>query len=221
MKKVKIRSALPIYMAAAVWVVIGIISPRMVLKTGTLIVTALLSALAYFVGTRIFKTKVVDVREPVSTGDAEIDRQIAESRNSLSKLTEYDAKIPNPEISKQLKRVNASGSAILDALERDPSLNTQVRRFMNYYLPTIAKIMANYVILNDSPAKGENISSAMQSAENSLSMIADAFDKQLDSLYRNQAFDMDAEVTVLETVLKSEGLTEDRISENRVEQTGV
>ena len=30
----------------------------------------------------------------------------------------------------------------------------------------------------------------------------DAFDKQPDSLYRDQASDMDAEVTVLETVLK-------------------
>ena len=220
MKKVRIRSAAPIYMAAAVWALVGIIRPGMLLKMGTLAVTILLSAAAYFAGTKIFKDKVIEVREPVSTGNAEIDRQIAESRKSLDALTVYDAKIPDPAVSKYLERMHASGSAILDSLERNPAQAPQVRRFMNYYLPTLSKIMANYVLLGDSPAKGENIRAAMQSVENSLGMIADAFDKQLDSLYRDQAFDMDAEVTVLETVLKSEGLAGNRDFENR-RQTGI
>ena len=221
MKKVTIRSAVPIYCAAAVWVIVGLIAPKMLLKTGTLLLTVVLSGAVYFVGTKIFKDKVIEVKEPVSTGDAEIDRQIEESRKSLEALTVYNAKIPNPEVSKQLDRMHASGTQILDCLERNPSLSTQVRRFMNYYLPTLAKIMANYVILNDSVAKGENIRSAMQSVENSLGMIADAFDKQLDSLYRDRAFDMDAEVTVLETVLKSEGLTQENDFGNKTQQTGV
>lgn len=221
MKKVRIRSAVPIYMAAAVWLIVGLVAPGMLLKAGTLIATILLSAGAYFAGTKIFKDKVIEVREPVSTGNVEIDKQIAESRKSLESLTVYDAKIPDPEISRQLERMHASGTAILDALERNPSQAQQVRRFMNYYLPTLSKIMANYVILNDSPAKGENIRAAMQSVENSLGMIADAFDKQLDSLYRDQAFDMDAEVTVLETVLKSEGLAGDRDFENKTQETGI
>lgn len=220
MKKVRIRSAAPIYMAAAVWVLVGIIRPGMLLKMGTLAITILLSAAAYFAGTKIFKDKVIEVREPVSTGNAEIDRQIAESRKSLDALTMYDAKIPDPVVSKYLERMHASGGAILDSLERNPAQAPQVRRFMNYYLPTLSKIMANYVLLNDSPAKGENIRAAMRSVENSLGMIADAFDKQLDSLYRDQAFDMDAEVTVLETVLKSEGLAGNRDFENR-QQTGI
>ena len=54
-----------------------------------------------------------------------------------------------------------------------------------------------------------------------IGMIADAFDKQLDSLYRDQAFDMDAEVTVLETVLKSEGLAGNRDFENKTQETGI
>ncbi len=220
MKKKRIRSAIPVYMAGAVWLIVGMIAPGMLLKAGTLLLTAALSAGTYFVGGRIFKDKIIEVREPVSTGNAEIDRQIAESRKSLETLTVYDARIPDPEISRQLERMHASGTAILDCLERNPAQSTQVRRFMNYYLPTLSKIMANYVILNDSPAKGENIRAAMQSVENSLGMIADAFDKQLDSLYRDQAFDMDAEVTVLETVLKSEGLTGDSDFENKTQQTG-
>ena len=106
MKKVRIRSAAPIYMAAAVWALVGIIRPGMLLKMGTLAITILLSAAAYFAGTKIFKDKVIEVREPVSTGNAEIDRQIAESRKSLDALTVYDAKIPDPTVSKYLERMH-------------------------------------------------------------------------------------------------------------------
>ena len=87
MKKVRIRSAVPIYMAAAVWLIVGLVAPGMLLKAGTLIATILLSAGAYFAGTKIFKDMVVEVREPVSTGNVEIDKQIAESRKSLESLT--------------------------------------------------------------------------------------------------------------------------------------
>ena len=61
------------------------------------------------------------MREPVSTGNVEIDKQIAESRKSLESLTVYDAKIPDPEISRQLERMHASGTAILDALDAIPA----------------------------------------------------------------------------------------------------
>ena len=66
--------------------------------------------------------------------------------------------------------------------------------------------MANYVSLDQAPAKGENIQSAMRSVEDNLEMIASAFERQLDSLYRDTTFDMEADISVLETILKSEGL---------------
>ena len=48
MKKKRIKSAIPIYASAAVWVLLGLICPGMLLKGWFLIVAALLSAAAYF-----------------------------------------------------------------------------------------------------------------------------------------------------------------------------
>lgn len=206
MKKVRIKSAIPIYLAAAVWLLVGLIGPGMLLQIGTLLLTAALSAAAYLIGSKVFPGKVIEVRERADTGDKELNRQIEEGRAQLDKLQRYNDQLPDPVISEKLDRMVRAGNTILSALEKNPERASEVRRFMNYFLPTAEKLMASYVAFEQSPVKGENVVSAMKSVENSLGMVAEAFEKQCDSLYRNESYNIEAEVTVLETLLKGEGL---------------
>lgn len=208
MKKIRIKSAIPIYLAAAVWLLVGLIRPGMLLKMGTLLLTALLSAAAYVIGSRVFPGKVIEVRQRADTGDDDLDRQIEEGRVQLEKLQQYNAQLPDPIISEKLDRMVRAGDAILTALEEKPSRAGEVRKFMSYFLPTAEKLMASYVAFEQSPVKGENVISAMKSIESSLGMVADAFEKQCDSLYRNESYNIEAEVTVMETLLKGEGLVD-------------
>ena len=165
MKKVQIKSAVPIYLAAAVWLLIGLIAPKAFLRLPTLFIALVVSVGVYFGTSLIFKGKTVMVEEKVNTGDA-----------------------------------------ILTELERDPGHYNEVRRFMNYFLPTAEKLVDSYAQLYKMPTKGENVKSAMTTVETSLGKIADAFEKQHDSLFRDQSFDIEADVKVLETMLKSDGL---------------
>lgn len=213
MKKVRIKSAVPIYLAAAVWLLVGLIKPGMLLGIGTLVLTAAISAAVYLVGSKVFPGKEIEVRERVDTGDTELNRQIEEGRRQLEQLRAYNDALPDPVISGKLDRMIKAGEAILTALEQKPSRLNEVRRFMNYFLPTAEKLMASYVAFEQAPVKGENVISAMKSVENSLSMVAEAFEKQYDSLYRDESFNIDAEVTVMETLLKGEGL----VGENNFE----
>lgn len=209
MKTKRIPSAIPIYLAALVWLLVGLFAPRMLLKLGTLLATAALSLSAYVLGTIMFKGKTVEVRAKADTGNAEVDRQIEEGRASLERLAVLQKSLAQTPCAQPLERMLRSGDAILSALEEDVSRFSVVRRFMNYYLPTVEKIVTDYAALVQSPAKGENIRSAMASVESSLGGVADAFDKQLDALYRDKSFDMDAELTALETILAGEGLAKD------------
>lgn len=206
MKKIRIKSVIPIYLAAAVWLLIGMIRPGMLLKLHTLALSAILSAAAYLIGSKVFPGKVIEVRERANTGDAELNRQIEEGRTQLEHLQAYNDQLPDPVISEKLDRMVSAGSAILTALEQKPARLSEVRRFMNYFLPTAEKLMSSYVTFTQSPVKGENMLSAMKSVENSLSMVADAFEKQYDSLYRNENYNIEAEVKVFETLLRGEGL---------------
>ena len=215
MKKVRIKSAVPIYLAAAVWLLIGLISPGKLLNLVSLLQTVICSAAVYAIASKVFPGKVVEVREQVDTGDAELNRQIEESRSQLEKLRLYNEQLPDPVISERLDRMVQAGETILSVLEENPSRAMEIRRFMSYFLPTAEKLMSSYVSFAKSPVKGDNVSAAMKSVEESLSMVADAFEKQCDSLYRNESFNIEAEVTVLETLLKGDGLVGD-MSLNRM-----
>ena len=220
MKKVHIKSAAPFYCAGIVWILIGLIRPQMLLKPVPLLITAAISALAYFAGSKVFKGETIEVEEKVSTGNEDVDRQIEDGRRRLAKLQASNDQLPDPEISRQLDRMKKAGDAILGELEKNPAHYTEVRRFMNYFLPTAEKLVDGYVTLSKSPAKGENITSAMRTVENSLGMIADAFEKQLDSLFKDQSFDLEADVSVLETLLKSDGLVDTATMSIRKEPAG-
>ena len=208
MKTKRIKSAIPIYGAAVVWLLLGLICPRMLLKLWFLLIAALLSAAAYFVLPKLFKGREVEVREAANSGDRNIDALIEEGRRKLDSLKAANAAIPDAEISRNLDRMVTAGEEIFRVLERDTAQANAVRRFMNYYLPTADKLMANYRLMMESANKGENIESAMKSIENSLDMMASAFEKQLDNLYKDRSLDVETDIQVMETMLAGDGLTE-------------
>lgn len=206
MKKKWIKSAIPIYASAAVWLLLGLICPGMMLKPWFLIVAAALSAAACFGASKVFKPRVVEVQEAPNSGDKAIDALIKEGRIHLEHLVRANAEIEDAEISAKLERMERAGKEILNLLEKDTSRAGIVRRFMNYYLPAADKLMSGYRMMMESRNAGENITQAMQSVENSLGMIADAFEKQLDNLYSDRKLDIETDIEVLETMMAGDGL---------------
>ena len=202
MKTRRVPSALPIYMAAAVWLIFGLIHP--IYKFWPLLICALLSAAAYILGRRLFPGRV---EEAPASGDAEVDRQIAEGREELRRLREANAALTDAEITRQLDRMEHAGGKIFEALERNPRQAMQVRKFMNYYLPVTVKLLDQYRLLESTGLDGEHIAKSKTAVENSLGMIADAFEKQLDNLYKDTQLDITSDIQVLETMMAAEGLT--------------
>ena len=205
MKTRRVPSALPIYMAAAVWLIFGLIHP--IYKFWPLLICALLSAAAYILGRRLFPGRVEEYEEAPASGDAEVDKQIAEGREALRRLREANAALTDAEITRQLDRMEHAGGKIFEALERNPRQAMQVRKFMNYYLPVTVKLLDQYRLLESTGLDGEHIAKSKTAVENSLGMIADAFDKQLDNLYQDTQLDITSDIQVLETMMAAEGLT--------------
>ena len=206
MKKVHIKSAIPIYIAAAVWLVMGLVFPKFIMKLPGLLVTAALSVGAYFGGSVLFPGRDVEVRDAIHSGDADVDREIEVARDRLENLRRANEAIPDAEITRNLDRMYASGQQIFRELGRDPRKIALVRRFMNYYLPTSEKLMEQYQVLMNSPTKGENITSAMKTIESSLGLAANAFEKCADNMYRDDEMDIDAEIKVMQTMLTGDNL---------------
>lgn len=206
MKKVHIKSAIPIYISAVVWLVAGLLFPAMLLKLPTLLIIAVFSAAAGFVSRKFFPGRTIEVQEKIKTGDAALDEEIETGRKRLKNLKTANAAIEHEGISSNLDRMTAAGEQIFRELGKDKKKYSLVRRFMNYYLPTAEKLVEQYRTLMMAEVKGGNVTTTMQRIESSLDMVASAFEKCLDNLYADQELDVDAEIQVMRTMLTSDGL---------------
>ena len=90
-----------------------------------------------------------------------------------------------------------------------PQKLPQIRKFMDYYLPTTLKLLNAYDRMGAQGVNGENIDNTMQRVESMMGTIVTAFEKQLDMLFGSEAMDISADITVLENMMKREGLSED------------
>lgn len=209
MKTKLIRSAIPIYLAAGVWILYGLVQP--LYKIPNILMAAGLSVVAYLVGGHFFRGRQVEVE--LTTGDEKIDQDLRENMEHLKKLKEAAQKVSSAAVTKQLQRMEKAGQAILSAVAQKPQRSGEVRKFLKYYLPTVSKLLEQYQIMDGVSAKGQHINKAMTSVENSLELIASAFEKQLDQLYRDEALDMASDVQVLETMMAGDGLTDEGIKQ--------
>lgn len=208
MEKKHIRSALPLYAGAAVFLVAALVLPMY--RLWAWIVAGLLCAAAVLLSEKIlFPGRDIEVESKASTGDREIDRQIEEGREQLKRLCENTT--GDPAIDGPLSRMYESGMKVFRTVADKPGKAPQVRKFMNYYLPTTAKLMEHYHTLSKVDMDGGNIEKALSDIRGSMGMIADAFEKQLDNLYREETLDVSSDIDVMETMIAADGLTDDGV----------
>ena len=80
---------------------------------------------------------------------------------------------------------------------------------MEYYLPTTVKLLEAYQEMEAQPVAGENIRSSKKEIEATLETLNAAFEKLLDGMFQETAWDVSSDISVLQTLLAQEGLTDD------------
>ena len=78
-------------------------------------------------------------------------------------------------------------------------------------MPTTIKLLTAYDQMSRQGVSGENITGTMKKVEGMMSTIVRAFEKQLDSLFGDQALDISTDITVLDNMMAREGLSDDPI----------
>lgn len=145
-------------------------------------------------------------KAPVS----ELNAMIAEGQDCIRKLRNMNDNIAGEEISAKLFRLENLLKEIFEGLKEHPEQMPQMRKFMNYYLPTTLKLVAAYEEFDDLSAQGEEILEAKKEIEKTLDTINSAFEELLNRMFRETAFDVTTDAQVLQTMLAKEGLTSQR-----------
>ena len=208
MKKIVHKSVIPLYAVAVTWLLYALLFP--LYKLPHFLLAAAAGAVVGIVARLFCRDTVEEVpEEPKTTGNPELDKMIEDGKKAIAEMKRLDDNIADPTISAQIVRLQQLAGKIFAQVEQNPEKLPQIRKFMNYYLPTTLKILNAYDRMGEQGVAGENISSTMHKVEGMMATIITAFEKQLDNLFGAEAMDISTDMVVLENMMAREGLTDD------------
>lgn len=220
------RSTAPIYLVGVVWLVLAVSSSHS-MGMGDALLAAALSAVVFVVGKAVFPNKSYAVpagqaaketekkeeKKPEPPKDPEVQKLLQERERALSEMRRLNDSIKDEKISAQIDHLEEVTGKIIDQVVAQPKKRSQIRRFLDYYLPTTLKLLNAYDRMAAAGVDGENISVTKEKIEDMMDTIVKAFDKQLDGLFGEEALDVSTDITVMENLLAREGLAGGQISE--------
>ena len=149
------------------------------------------------------------MREEYDRLSPEVQKIVQAGDEYVRKIKAANDAIPGEVISAKISRMELLVDRIFDRVEQNPDSVNDMRRMMDYYLPTTMKLLEAYEELDAQPVQGENIISSKKEIEDTIDTLNLAFEKLLDSLFQDTAWDVSSDISVLHTMLAQEGLTED------------
>ncbi|MDO4453564.1 MAG: 5-bromo-4-chloroindolyl phosphate hydrolysis family protein [Eubacteriales bacterium] len=138
----------------------------------------------------------------------EVRKIIEEGNSYIKKIRFCKDQISDPQFSAKLSRLELIVTKIFNCVKESPDFASDLRKFMDYYLPTTWKLIDAYRTLDQQPIEGETISSSKKEISDTLDTINAAFENLLDRFFQSAAWDISTDISVLQTMLAQEGLTD-------------
>ena len=139
----------------------------------------------------------------------EVQEVLDKGNEFLDKIHKSNDAIPGVEISAKISRMELIVEKIFELAQKHPEIIPDLKKMMNYYLPMTVKLLDAYEEMDRMPVQGENIKSSKKEIEDTLDTLNQAFEKLLDSVFQDTAWDVSSDISVLHTLLAQEGLTDD------------
>ncbi len=133
---------------------------------------------------------------------------LEEGRDYIVFVRQINDIIPDTEeMSNKLYRLEDIMNRIFAQVRKDPESADELHKLMNYYLPTTKKLLTAYVELDKQPDVGDNIIQTKKEIDAAMDTINEAFEKLLDSLFQDMAWDISSDINVMKTMMAQDGLT--------------
>jgi 5-bromo-4-chloroindolyl phosphate hydrolysis protein len=149
----------------------------------------------------------VDTQGMNVTSDSQ--KVIDEGNEYLVKVRRINDMIPDNDeehMSDKLYNLENIMKRIFEHVGQHPEKAQDLRKFMNYYLPTTEKLLNAYVHLDAQPEVGDNIKDTKKQISDALDTINTAFEKLFDDLFEEQAWDIASDISVMQTMMSQDGL---------------
>lgn len=153
--------------------------------------------------------------EPESKEETDVEKAIRQGEAYMATLDELRDSMAGEPAAEKLARMDVILESLFETLRKHPEQLSELEKFMEYYLPTTVKLVAAYHEFALVEFPGDNIREAKKEIEQTLDTINKAFEKLLDDMYEDTAFDAMTDATVLQSMLAREGMTEGDFSRRK------
>ena len=147
------------------------------------------------------------------TGDPTADQVITTGQEMLQTIRRENAAIPDRELTDLMDNLTIKCEQIFRTVSESPSKAPQVRKFMNYYLPTTLKMLANYRTMQERGVSYGEMREARETTIRGMNLVLTACQKLIDNMHRDNMLDISTDIDVLEQMLKRDGFTDNEIVE--------
>ncbi|NLN23661.1 MAG: hypothetical protein GX164_06425 [Clostridiales bacterium] len=148
-------------------------------------------------------------REDAAPSQSEAASSEDEFDKILKEIRQRDEEIQNEEVSAKIVKIEAITRNIFKFVEEKPEHKTQIRGFLNYYLPTTLKLLNSYAYFERQGIEGENIRAGKKNIEEILDMLIKGYEHQLDRLFEADTLSVESDISVLEQMLRRDGFYDD------------
>ncbi|MBR4503256.1 MAG: 5-bromo-4-chloroindolyl phosphate hydrolysis family protein [Clostridia bacterium] len=148
-------------------------------------------------------------KDPIPvTGNAYADDMIARGQQLMKEIREENEQIPDAHLTEQIVKLDEVTDKLFRAVAEQPGKAPQIRRSMDYYLPTTLKMLSGYRVMDERNVKGDMAEKTRRQIHDAMDIVVTAFSRQLDTMYQADVLDISTDIDVLETLLKQDGLLE-------------
>ena len=156
-------------------------------------------------------------QEAANAPDPRIREVLDKGAGFLAQLRKCNDDIPGEEVSNKIYHMELILGRIFDRAKAHPEVIPDLKKLMDYYLPMTVKLLNAYADMDAQPVQGANIEASKREIEGTLDTLNRAFEKLLDELFQDTALDVSSDITVLQTLLAQEGLTDDELTKMKKE----
>ena len=132
---------------------------------------------------------------------------MSEGTKTIVRLHELNDEIPGEVITAKLNKTEALLQDIFGRVREHPDQMKNCHKLMEYYLPTMLKLVEAYAEYDKVTEPGPDIIKAKDEIEKTIDTINEAFSELLNKLFRDSVWDVTADARVLQSMLGQDGLT--------------
>lgn len=163
----------------------------------------------YYEYSEIIREKIKrEEHEQKIKNNKELTEFIEKNNSQIKEIKEIIDRISDIDTKNIIKSIIISVNEITNVVQKYPDHLINLNRFSNYYMPTTVKLIHSYDELNDSTENLDSVIKAKNEISNTLKTIDSAYKKLLNQIIKVNTMDINADISVLNTMLSQDGLKE-------------